>query len=43
MLHEAWNNSGEDRIILIFDCWRPEVPAEDRRAIAAMFEAIDNC
>lgn len=41
VLHEAWNNSDEDRIILIFDCWRPEVPAEDRRAIAAMFEAID--
>lgn len=41
VLHEAWNNSAEDRIILIFDCWRPEVPAEDRKAIAAMFEAID--
>jgi hypothetical protein len=41
VLHEAWNNSEEDRIILIFDCWRPEVPSEDRRAIAAMFEAID--
>mgnify|MGYP003340156387 CR=1 FL=1 len=41
VLHEAWNRSGEDRIILIFDCWRPEVPADDRRAIAAMFEAID--
>lgn len=41
VLHEAWNSSGEDRIILIFDCWRPEVPEPDRRAIAAMFEAID--
>lgn len=41
VLHEAWNKSAEDRIILIFDCWRPEVPSEDRRAISAMFEAID--
>lgn len=39
--HEAWNDSREDRIILIFDCWRPEIGPEDRRAIATMFEAID--
>jgi aspartyl/asparaginyl beta-hydroxylase (cupin superfamily) len=39
--HEAWNESDRDRIILIFDVWRPEVSAEERRAITAMFAAID--
>ncbi len=39
--HEAWNDSGEDRVILIFDVWRPELTADERRAVAAIFEAID--
>jgi len=39
--HEAWNDGGEDRIVLIFDVWRPELTAEERRAVAAIFEAID--
>lgn len=39
--HEAWNNSGEDRIILIFDVWRPELDAQEQRAIVALFEAVD--
>ncbi|MFN3726884.1 MAG: aspartyl/asparaginyl beta-hydroxylase domain-containing protein [Allosphingosinicella sp.] len=39
--HEAWNNSDEDRIILIFDVWRPELDATERRAVTALFEAID--
>jgi aspartyl/asparaginyl beta-hydroxylase (cupin superfamily) len=39
--HEAWNNSDRDRIILIFDVWRPEVDPAERRAITAMFAAID--
>ena len=39
--HEAWNDSEEDRVILIFDIWRPELTAEERKAVAAIFEAID--
>ena len=39
--HEAWNNGSHDRIVLIFDIWRPEVTADERRAIATMFEIID--
>jgi len=39
--HEAWNDSGEDRIILIFDVWRPELDLDERRAVTALFEAID--
>lgn len=40
--HEAWNDSDRDRVVLIFDVWRPELTAADRRAIATMFEAIDD-
>jgi aspartyl/asparaginyl beta-hydroxylase (cupin superfamily) len=39
--HEAWNDSEEDRLILIFDIWRPELSDEERAAVTAMFEAVD--
>ena len=39
--HEAWNDSGEDRVVLIFDVWRPELSEDERRAVTAIFEAID--
>lgn len=40
--HEAWNDGNSDRIILIFDAWRPELDADERRAVATLFEAVDN-
>ena len=39
--HEAWNDGGADRVVLIFDVWRPELDADERRAVTAIFEAID--
>ena len=39
--HEAWNDGKEDRVVLIFDVWRPELTADERRAVTAIFEAID--
>ena len=39
--HEAWNNSAERRVVLIFDVWRPELEPEERDAITAMFAAIE--
>ena len=38
--HEAWNRSGETRVILLFEIWRPEIGEEERAALTAMFEAI---
>lgn len=35
--HEAWNDSGEDRVVLIFDIWRPELSGREREEIAAFF------
>jgi aspartate beta-hydroxylase len=42
IVHEAWNDSAETRVILLFDIWRPELTEMERRAVAAMFQAIDS-
>ena len=39
--HEAWNHSDRTRVILLFEIWRPELTAEERALVCAMFEAID--
>jgi len=35
--HEAWNDSDEDRIVLIFDIWRPELSEQERFELTALF------
>jgi aspartyl/asparaginyl beta-hydroxylase (cupin superfamily) len=40
--HEAKNPTGDLRIILLFDVWRPELTDTERQAISAIFDAIDN-
>ena len=35
--HEAWNDSDEDRVILIFDIWRPELTKTEREELEALF------
>ena len=37
--HEAWNDSEQLRVVLIFDIWHPELTALERRMITAMTEA----
>lgn len=39
--HEAWNDSSEDRVVLIFDVWRPELTEDERGAVRTMFAGID--
>jgi aspartyl/asparaginyl beta-hydroxylase (cupin superfamily) len=39
--HEAWNRSGRDRYILLFDVWRPELSEAERAGVAALCQAID--
>ncbi len=34
--HEAWNDSGEDRVVLIFDIWRPELSEQERLELTAL-------
>jgi Aspartyl/Asparaginyl beta-hydroxylase len=38
--HEAWNDSDQTRVVLLFEIWRPELSADERHALTAMFEAI---
>lgn len=40
--HEAWNGSDRDRIVLIFDVWRPELDERERQAVTNLFAAIDS-
>jgi tetratricopeptide (TPR) repeat protein len=38
--HEAWNESTEDRLVLIFDIWRPELSVHEQREVASLFKAF---
>ncbi len=38
--HEAWNTSGEIRVVLLFDVWRPELTLEERDLVAATLTAV---
>ena len=40
MEHEAWNESGELRVVLLFDIWRPELTEEERSLVAATLSAV---
>ncbi len=39
--HEAWNNSDETRVVLLFDIARPELTDDEQHAIALCFAAVD--
>jgi aspartyl/asparaginyl beta-hydroxylase (cupin superfamily) len=41
MEHEAWNRSGEQRIILLFEIWRPEISEGEREALTLLLEAAN--
>lgn len=35
--HEAWNQGEGDRVVLIFDIWRPELSDQERRELTLLF------
>ena len=39
--HEAWNDSKETRVILLFEIWRPELTAQEREWVTQLFVGID--
>ena len=41
MEHEAWNRSDQQRIILLFEIWRPEIDEADRYALTLLMEAAN--
>lgn len=38
--HEAWNDSDEVRVILLFEVWRPELDETERAMLKTLFEAV---
>jgi aspartyl/asparaginyl beta-hydroxylase (cupin superfamily) len=39
--HEAWNDSDDVRVILLFEIWRPELSADEVKALTALYEAVN--
>ena len=39
--HEAWNDSDEVRVILLFEIWRPELTVDETKALTALYEAVN--
>lgn len=39
--HEAWNDSDQDRYLLIFDVWNPSLSQAEREMITAVMAAMD--
>ena len=40
-VHEAWNDSGQDRTVLIFDVWHPALTEIEKSALTKLFAPID--
>lgn len=40
--HEALNPTDQTRVVLLFEIWRPELSADERRLISALLEASEN-
>jgi len=38
--HETWNRAEQDRVVLLFDVWHPDLTHEERREIISMFQQI---
>lgn len=38
--HEAWNRSDETRMVMIMDCWNPDLSEAGRAAVAALVAGI---
>ncbi len=38
--HEAWNDSDQTRVVLLFEIWRPDLDVAERQALTVLFEAI---
>jgi aspartyl/asparaginyl beta-hydroxylase (cupin superfamily) len=38
--HEAWNDSGQTRVILLFEVWHPDLDAAERAALTTVYEAV---
>ncbi len=40
--HEAWNNSDQTRVILLFEIWRPELSLGERTLVSELLTSVDS-
>lgn len=40
--HEAWNNGSEDRYILLFEVWKPELSDTEKSLLESILENVDH-
>lgn len=40
--HEAWNQSTFDRVVLIFEVWRPELSEPEQEFVTSVLKAVDS-
>ena len=40
MEHEAWNDSDSERVVLLFDIWRPELDEQERHLISTLLQSV---
>jgi len=40
--HEAWNTSAAERVVLLFEIWRPELNEEERRLVTDLLMAVED-
>ena len=40
--HEAWNDSDQTRVVLLFEIWQPELTLAEQGMVRALFAAIDS-
>ncbi|TGY87108.1 aspartyl beta-hydroxylase [Marinicauda algicola] len=38
--HEAWNRSGKERVVLLFEIWRPELSETERAQVSTLLSSI---
>ena len=38
--HEAWNNTNEQRVVLLFDIWRPELTPDEQNLVTQVLEIV---
>jgi hypothetical protein len=39
--HEAWNRGSSDRVVLLFEVWRPDIGEAERAALTALLGAVE--
>lgn len=40
--HEAWNNSDEERVVLICSVWRPELSQDETKYVSSLLQAVNS-